>query len=85
MNLRCPSCGAPVRVVHGGGGTHWYEPRDGVMLPLLRTPDGVPEGWCVTVDDSVPVLRRRERKVYTDEAGVVRYAEDESPARETGS
>lgn len=28
--------------------------------PLLRTPDGIPDGWHVYVEDGVPVLARRE-------------------------
>jgi hypothetical protein len=35
VNLRCPSCGAPVRVVHGGGGTHWYEPVAATVASAL--------------------------------------------------
>lgn len=26
--------------------------------PVLRTPDGVPEGWYIAVEDDVPVLRK---------------------------
>lgn len=27
-------------------------------LPLLRTPDGIPDGWHVYIDNGVPVLAR---------------------------
>jgi hypothetical protein len=32
---------------------------DFTLPPLLRTPDGIPEGWYVTVEDGIPVLAKR--------------------------